>query len=39
MPIGTQQTMEIIAKSSTLSGVLAHKQHAFSPFFREDCCK
>jgi len=39
MPIGTLQTLEIIAKSSMLSGVLAHKQHAFSPFFREDCCE
>jgi len=39
MTIGTQQTIEIIAKSSTLSGVLAHKRHAFSPFLREDCCE
>ncbi|ERK02216.1 hypothetical protein HMPREF9145_0501 [Segatella salivae F0493] len=39
MPIGTQQTMEIIAKSSTLSVVSAHKRPVFSPFFREDCCE
>jgi len=39
MPIGTQQTIGIIAESSTLSVVSAHNQHAFSPFFREGYCE